>query len=130
VQTSPGTIIQSIRDCRSRSPSHLIRPIVLPGWRRTPYSLVVEPLEVVHELFAKLQCYISLSSNDLPSLPAAYYLEVHSWSAEGCKAEIPFLHNHFPEWSTALRDEVLQLGWQIVERHFDRIRAAMAGRKE
>ena len=51
---------------------------------------------------------------------------MHSWSAEGCKAEIPFLHNHFPEWSTALRDKVLQLGWQIVERHFDRMRGVMA----
>jgi hypothetical protein len=59
-------------------------------------------------------------------LPGAYYLEVHSWSAEGCKAEIPFLHNHFPEWSIALRDKVLQLGWQMVERHFDRMRGAMA----
>ena len=55
----------------------------------------------------------------------AYYLEVHSWSAEGCKAEIPFLHNHFPEWSAALRDKMLQLGWQMVERHFDRMRGAM-----
>ena len=59
-------------------------------------------------------------------LHEAYYLEVHSWSAEGCKAEIPFLHNHFPERSTALRDKVLQLGWQIVERHFDRMRGVMA----
>jgi hypothetical protein len=29
-----------------------------------------------------------------------------------------------------LRDEVLQLGWQIVERHFDRMRAAMAERPQ
>jgi hypothetical protein len=63
-------------------------------------------------------------------LQAAYYLEVHSWSAEGCKAEIPFLHNHFPEWSTALQDEALQLGWQIMERHFDRMRAATAERPQ
>jgi hypothetical protein len=85
-------------------------------------------LEVVHELLPKLQSYISLSSNELPSFSVAYYLEVHTWSAEGRKAEIPFLHNHFPEWSTALGDEVLQLGWQIVERHFDRMRAETAER--
>src|SRR5271154_2934813 len=72
-------------------------------------------------------CRAILAYDQTILLPSrAYYLEVHGWSAESCKAEIPFLHNHFPEWSTALGDKVLQLGWQMVKRHFDRMRGVRA----